>query len=931
MSDIAQWQEATLSLANAQERAAIDPTSVDSISQDMPLPLPVLEHMDKVCLEFEDAWMRGERPRVEQFCGDAPEAERLPLLHQLLLLELDYKFRSGETLNQAEYHTRFPDGSELIVEVFRRYVLREAALPGAEPRRFADYDLLEEIARGGMGVVYKARQISLNRIVALKMILAGQLASEREVRRFHAEAAAAAKLDHPGIVPIYEVGEQQGQHFFSMGFIEGESLDARIAGAPLEPRKAAEILEAVAQAVQYAHEKGVVHRDLKPANILLDNAGHPRITDFGLARPVTGHSGLTASGEIVGTPSYMPPEQAAGKLDEIGPASDVYALGAVLYAMLTGRPPFQAPNPLDTLLQVLEQEPIAPRRRNPHVPRDLETICLKALEKNPDRRYRTAGDMAADLGRYLSGFAITARRVGPVGRMIRWAKRRPAVSVSLLCALVLGLAAILFAYQLVRERRQHAIDNALASIWVGDFGQAEEAIDEAQRWGATPGWVRMLRGQLALHRGETEEAVQHLSEAVRLLPRSPAARAMLAVAYWQDAKWEQCERTLDDLEGLPPVTPEDHLFKGYAQATIDPGRGLESIDEAIRLRPNWTIARALGAEVRSWFAQDRTDAKVVEQALDDAQIVKKMLPGKSIGPLVSLYANLVAATIYEKKGDADNQKKVLAKAKEDADSLEALLEALPTSGWAVLNQYRYLEYIGNDEEAFQKVGLATGKVKGPWPATYYALGLYRRGKLMDALKVLDGLEENDVGAFQETMRMFILADLPEGGQRAMQVYASAVRRYQGTTPLFLNTLPYRLGRKADAVAAYRKLQLPKALAGARSGSYARLLEYSRGAITADQLLGAVKDSEYHRCNAHFFIAMSLLADGNRAAARDHFQKCVQTRCFDFDAYDWSRAFLDRMKQDPDWPRFLTPKKQAAPQPIRGQSVKKGRAGRPAKI
>ncbi len=929
MSDVPQWQEATLCLANAQKRAAIDPTSADSISQDMWLPLPVLEHIDRVCLEFEDAWIRGERPRVEQFCGDAPEAERLPLLHQLLLVELDYKFRSGETLNQSEYHTRFPDGRELIDEVFRPYVLREAATAGAEPRRFADYDLLEEIARGGMGVVYKARQASLNRIVALKMILAGQLASEKQVRRFHAEAAAAAKLDHPGIVPIYEVGEHQGQHFFSMGFIEGESLDARIARAPLEPRKAAQLLQAVAEAVQYAHEKGVIHRDLKPANILLDNAGHPRITDFGLARPVAGHSGLTASGEIVGTPSYMPPEQAAGKLDEIGPASDVYALGAVLYALLTGRPPFQAPNPLDTLLQVLEQEPITPRRRNPHVPKDLETICLKALEKNPDRRYRTAGAMAADLGRYLSGFAISARRVGPVGRMIRWVKRRRAVAASLFGILVLGLVAAFFAYQFVRERRQHAIDNALAWIWVGEFGKAEEAIDEAQRWGATRGWVHMLRGQLALHLGDTDQALYHLNEAKELLPDSAAAWAMLAVAYWQDAKFEQCQDTLDVLDKLPPVTPEDYLFKGYAQATIDPGRGLDGIDKAIELRRNWTIAHALGAEVRSWVAQDRTDPDLVKLALEDAQIVKKMLLGKPKGLEVSLYANLVAATIYKKKGDADNEKKALAKAEVDADGLEAL----PPSGWSVFMRYRYKEYIDKDDEALQEVERARlNKVKSPWPATLYALGLYREGRFEDALKALEGLDKNDMGAFQQTTRMFILAELPEGDKRAMQAYRD-LGRYPGTAPLFQHTLLYLLGRKAEAVAAYRELQLPNFLAEARDGSYAQLLEYNcaRGRMTAEELLSAGKGSEYHQCNAHFFIAMSLLADGNRAAARDHFQKCVQTRCFDFDAYDWSRMFLARMKQDPGWPRFLSPRKQAAAQPSPQSSPKKGRVGRPAKM
>jgi serine/threonine-protein kinase len=218
---------------------------------------------------------------------------------------------------------------------------------------------LEEIGRGGMGVVYKARQMTLNRVVALKMILAGQLADETDVKRFHTEAEAAANLDHPGIVPIYEVGQHEGQHYFSMGYVEGQSLAARVAQGPLPPHEAAELVQAVAEAVQYAHEKGVIHRDLKPANILLarsdrihavkskspDESGHyePKITDFGLAKRVAGDSGLTATGQVLGTPSFMPPEQAAGKLDLITPASDVYALGAIVYTLLTGRPPSRPP------------------------------------------------------------------------------------------------------------------------------------------------------------------------------------------------------------------------------------------------------------------------------------------------------------------------------------------------------------------------------------------------------------------------------------------------------------------------------------------------------------------------------------------------------------------------------------------------------------
>lgn len=280
---------------------------------------------------------------------------------------------------------------------------------GQSVRYFGDYELLEEIARGGMGVVFKARQVNLNRIVALKMILSGQFASVKDVQRFHAEAEAAAQLDHPGIVPIFEIGEQSGQHYFSMAYIEGESLAQRITKGPLPPKEAAELVRKICDAIAYAHDCSVIHRDLKPANILIDAGGQPRVTDFGLAKRTEERSDLTGTGQILGTPAYMPPEQAAGKTDETGPLADVYSLGAILYCSLSGRPPFQSASPLDTLKQVIEQQPIAPQTLNPQVPTDLDTICLKCLEKNPTLRYESAKALGDDLARYLSGEPIAAR------------------------------------------------------------------------------------------------------------------------------------------------------------------------------------------------------------------------------------------------------------------------------------------------------------------------------------------------------------------------------------------------------------------------------------------------------------------------------------------------------------------------------------------
>src|SRR5438270_6115551 len=302
-----------------------------------------------------------------------------------------------------------------------------------------DYELLEEVGRGGQGVVFRARQKSLNRIVALKVISLGQWASKVHLRRFRLEAEAAARLEHPGIVPIHEVGERDGSCYFSMKFVEGGQLDEVARREPMPPRRGAELIAKVARTVHYAHEHGILHRDIKPGNILLDAKGEPHLTDFGLARLVESESSVTQTLDVLGTPSYMAPEQALGNNAAVSSATDVYGLGAVLYQLLTGQPPFAGGATYETIKLLLDTEPRQPRLLNPKIDRDLSTICLKCLEKDPKRRYLSALALAEDLERWLRHEPIQARHTGVFARGGKWVRRNP--TTGLLVASLPGLVA----------------------------------------------------------------------------------------------------------------------------------------------------------------------------------------------------------------------------------------------------------------------------------------------------------------------------------------------------------------------------------------------------------------------------------------------------------------------------------------------------------
>jgi serine/threonine-protein kinase len=450
-------------------------------------------------------WQQGERILVESYLEQQPTLQADPEgLLDLIYNEMVLREEHGDSPRLEEYLQRFPQfATQLRLQFQVHQALEgisfrgEQAFSGNDPGSqtapvrggtIAGYEILEELGRGGMGVVYRAVQVDLKRPVAIKMILAGAYAGAREQARFRIEAEAAARLQHPNIVQIYEVGEQDGCLFLALELVDGVSLEKKFAGQPVPAHQAGQLVETLAQAMRVAHERGIIHRDLKPSNVLLTSAGVPKITDFGLAKLLDARANQTPSDAFLGTPSYMAPEQAFGRREEIGPATDVYALGAILYQLLTGRPPFEGNNAMETLLQVQSHEPVPPRRWQPAVPPDLETICLKCLHKEPARRYASASDLADDLRRFLAHEPIQARPVTAAERLVKWMRRRPSVAalVAVSCAAVLSLTAILgwhhwdrqIVAEQARDQEHHALEQARRN-----YQQFLQSRDEALFYG----------------------------------------------------------------------------------------------------------------------------------------------------------------------------------------------------------------------------------------------------------------------------------------------------------------------------------------------------------------------------------------------------------------------------------------------------------------
>jgi serine/threonine protein kinase/tetratricopeptide (TPR) repeat protein len=836
-------------------------------------------------------------------------------------------------------------------------------------QRLGDFEIVREIGRGGMGVVYEARQVSLNRKVALKILSGGLGLTPKAVQRFQREAEAAAKLHHTNIVPVYATGEQDGTHFYAMELIDGPSLDQVIrqlragaaANGPSSQLSSAEggssglaktgayiegssvtnsaaglsssslgsgsgyfdtvarMIAEVGDALECAHQLGVIHRDIKPSNLLLSSAGRLSVNDFGLARMLE-QPGMTMTGEFVGTPAYMSPEQITAGRAPLDHRTDIYSLGATLYELLTLQRPFSGERRDQVIAQIMHKEPKAPRKVNLKVPVDLETICLKAMEKDPDRRYQTAGALAEDLRRHVNRFAISARRAGPVERARKMAKRHPGLCAGLACALLAIAAAGFFAFQAHRserdrqiererheqqelaERRQNSLDKALLVALSGDLAEADNVISDAKKLGASTGRVLMLRGQVALHSGRPNDAIQYLEKAVELLPESVAARSMLADAYMTTDQWDKYTRTMLQVEQLQPQTSDDYLFKGHALSSgWDFEGGLDMIEKAVLRRPS-LIASLLRADARTQYASDlRGDVIKAETlllgAIRDADSAKELLGGNAFALWISFWANYSMALLYKETQQPAKRDEAWARARQDAKALEPL-SAIPHACLA----HWYLLREEGKEETIQKWLLQIGERPGQdWVSFCCAVTLYRHGHLTACLNIM----ERRRGKWIDILRPIVLADLDGNTIRAVAAckeLATGEFAIVRDRPVALLRL-FGQDKEADVVIGdvNKKLAL---LPPYLQGSIRKCQDYSAGKLSADQLLHASAVRRDERCTAHYLIGISKLAEGDRIEARENFRQALLTLGQGGLAYDMCWAFVGRMEDDPTWPPWI---------------------------
>lgn len=853
----------------------------------------------------------GEERRDTDSAAAPNSGSALEDILEIYLQEL----ADGNEPDQEAYLTAHPDLADSLRGIFRtldfvettsRSLSASTIAPGSV---LGEYRILREVARGGMGVVYEAVQKSLNRRVALKVLPTGALLSDSAKERFTREAATAGKLHHTNIVPVYAVGEERGIHYYVMQYIEGRSLAEHLR----QMRESDETPDAAyirrvanwglqaAEGLAHAHKHGVVHRDVKPSNLLLDAKDNVWVTDFGLAR-ADAHETITVTGDLIGTAKYMSPEQARGGGSTLDGRTDIYSLGATLYELLSLRPPFEGESRDQVLNQIVMSSPRALRDLSPLVPRDLETIIGKCMERDADRRYRDARQVADDFRRFINHEPIRARRTPWVVKAMRFVRQHRGHAAGVVLALVLGLTSIGLVVKMRRQEGQRLLETAFERImFEQDFSDASNLLDKAESMGVHSAELHLYRGLVPLMDNEPRRAFAELKIASEMAPESLDVRYAMALAYNAASDFANGRRMLDAGADREITTALSWQLRGLALSKLPGTDAIECYNKAIELRPDFTPAIDARARYRGIRLLTEGRREELEPMLSDFDAFVVFRPkfarsyaARSIG---WLYAAAYAGSHADLQGSRERWLANCLRDSNKAIELRRADDSLPLVERGVYQ--RFIGAFADAAETFaQAIAVDRQCSRDPHPYRVHerTICLYAQGNLGTAMAETAVVAEDAQTYLPLQLQYVLLLAEERRLDEATAVCSDAILRQKGNlnavvlASLFLELLGGSAGQDAR-------------LAFEGEASQSRVVDYLSMRLDAASLLAAAGDNPGLRCEYAFVIGLRELGQGNREKGVAALRACVDTGVFIYLEYRFAQAILTRCEADPTWPRW----------------------------
>jgi len=874
--------------------------------------------------------MPSDESREEKAPGPKPLPGKSASLEDVLDHYLQ-ELAEGRTPDQQDYLRTYPELTDALRGLFRTLDFVETTtrtlIAGRleEGQHLGEYRIVSEIGRGGMGVVYQAVQTSLNRQVALKVLASGALLSENALTRFTREATLAASLHHTNIVPVYAVGNEQEIHYYAMQYIEGQSLSEFMkerAGADAAP--GGEYFEQIAawgrqaaDALAYAHGKGIRHRDIKPSNLLIDRSRNLWITDFGLAR-ADSDATITQSGDVIGTARYMSPEQARGGKSVLDERTDIYSLGATLYELLALKPAFDGESRDQILGEIIRAEPIPLRRVRRSIPRDLETIVAKCMEKERHRRYATAADLAEDCRRVVAGEPIRARRTPFLIKAARYLGRHRTAAVGILVVAVLVVVSYLLMLQLRHGQGERLVDDAFTRIlFERDFKPAARGLDRAESLGVDSSRLHLYRGLIPLLKNQPQRAFGPLNMALLKDPASQEARLALALAHINSGDVYRGRKALDRASEQGIETALGWLLHGLAKSKIQRGEAIESFNRATGLRRDFTPAISARAYYRGFCLQTEGDRDQLNLMLNDCDALVVFQPNSARSYTDRARGWLSAAAFAATQDDLApaNRQKWLANCRRDLD--EALSLRRDDESIPFVQQGVFLRYVGDYAGARRAFGraidvdLAVLGTCDPALIHKHAMVSYALGDLQNALDEIEPVCESMPNFFPLSLqKALLLADLGRLDEARAACQECIDRQIAFTNALFpAAAMMELLGDPAAARAAILRFSSRSenevVTEDAAHTRYEPAFEYLSGRCDAQALMDAAGGLPGPRCEYAFLVALRELGRRNREKGLSALVVCLKTEIFRFLEHRFAQIMLERSKVEPRWPTWIT--------------------------